>query len=268
MTIQAMYTAATGMAAMQSTLDVISNNLANSETTGFKGSRVNFEDLMYRQEVLPGAQDANSHYTPTGIAYGMGVRVQSTQMNTSQGTITQTGNQYDVAIQGNGYFRVTDPTTNETLYTRAGNFGVNATGGLVIMSATVGRLLDPQITIPQDASAVLIATDGTVSIQQPGTQTMQKVGQIEMAQFINPQGLLKLGQNLYKQTDASGTAIASNPGVQGMGTLLQGALESSNVQPVNELVNLIETQRSFEFNSQVIQSANQIMQTVVQLQRY
>jgi flagellar basal-body rod protein FlgG len=263
-----MYTSATGMAAMENNLDVISNNLANSETTGFKGSRVNFEDLMYRQEVLPGAQDANSHYTPTGIAYGMGVRVQSTQMNNSQGTIQQTGNQYDVAIQGNGYFRVTDPSTNQTLYTRAGNFGVNANGGLVIESATVGRLVDPQITIPQDATQVLIASDGTVSIQQPGNTNLQKVGQIEMAQFINPQGLLQLGQNLYQQTESSGTAQQANPGQQGMGTLLQGALESSNVEPVNELVNLIKTQRAFEFNSQVIQSANQLMQTVVQLQRY
>jgi flagellar basal-body rod protein FlgG len=154
------------------------------------------------------------------------------------------------------------------VYTRAGNFGVNATGGLVINSATIGRLLDPQITIPQDATAVLIGTDGVVSIQQPGNTNMQKVGQLEMANFINPQGLLALGQNLFQQTEASGTAQQGNPGVQGMGTVLQGSLEGSNVEPVNELVNLIKTQRSFEFNSQVIQSANQIMQNVVQLQRY
>ena len=268
MSIQAINTAATGMSSMESKLDVIANNMANMDTTAFKRNRVNFEDLMYQTEKYPGLQDAASRYTPVGIQIGMGSRVQSVQTDFQQGSIEKTTGELDVAIQGRGFFRVIDPATNDTYYTRAGNFSVNANGGLVIASANVGRLVDPQIQIPQDAIRVAISVDGIVMVEQPGNQQLQQVGRLELSQFINPEGLLKLGENLYKQTDASGQPQNGTPGLEGLGTLQQGYLEESNVEAVTELAELIKTQRSFEFNSQMIQACDQLLQTVVQLRRY
>jgi flagellar basal-body rod protein FlgG len=267
MSVQALYTAAAGMNSMQTKLDVIANNLANTETTGFKADRPNFEDLFYHQEKYPGTQDTSGLYTPTGIAIGTGSRVQSTQSNFQQGSLQQTGHELDIAIEGNGFFQVLDPSTNTILYSRAGNFSKNAAGQIVVGSANIGRLLQPSITLPNDASNITISSAGVVSYMTPGQQTLQQAGTIQLATFINPQGLLKMGENLYQETDASGTAQQGNPGSSGYGTTQQGSLEHSNVDPVSSLIDLITTQRAFEMNSQTIRAGDQAMQTITGLFR-
>ncbi len=263
MSIQALYTACTGMNSMQAQLDVIANNLANTQTTGFKAARANFEDLLYQQEKYPGSQDSSGAYTPTGIATGTGSRVQSTESNFTQGSLAQTGNQLDVAIQGQGFFQIKDPS-GTIYYSRAGNFSQNANGQIVLTSANIGRLLEPTITIPPDATTISISPNGVVSYQVQGNQNQQQAGTIQLANFINPQGLLQIGENLYQETQASGAATTGNPGASGsgLGTLQQFSLEQSNVDPVSSLIGLITTQRSFEMNSQTIQASNEIWQTV------
>ncbi len=267
MSVQTLYTAATGMKSLETKLDVIANNLANVNTLGFKKDRANFEDLLYRHHSLPGAQDANSNRTPTGISVGLGSRVQSIQTDFRQGAFQPTGNQYDLAIEGNGFFQVNDASTGEILYTRAGNFDVNEQGQLVLASAQTGRLLDPAITIPNDATGVVIQADGQVLVRQTGSSTLNQVGQIQTAMFINPDGLLKLSENLFAATEASGTATPGTPGADGLGVIRQNALEASNVEPVQELIDLITTQRSFELNSQAVQAGDQILQLVTNLRR-
>jgi flagellar basal-body rod protein FlgG len=266
MSVQTLYTAATGMQSLESKLDVIANNLANVNTVAFKKDRANFEDLFYRQEVLPGALDGTGQPTPVGTQIGLGVKVSSTQTDYNQGAFQQTGKELDVAIEGRGFFQVVDPT-GEILYTRAGNFSVNANNQLVIGSASTGRLLEPAISIPQDTVGVVINPDGQVMVKQAGTSQMQAAGQLQLALFINPEGLLKKGENLYAQTDASNAPITGNPGQQGMGVLRQNMLEASNVEPVQELIDLITTQRSFELNSQCIQAGDQILQLISNLRR-
>jgi flagellar basal-body rod protein FlgG len=266
MTVQALYSAATGMSAMEMKLDVIANNLANVETTAFKKGRANFEDLFYRQEKLPGAEDSAGKLTPTGIAIGLGTRPSSTQTEFKQGAFQQTARELDVAIEGRGFFTVNDPT-GQTLYTRAGNFSVNADGALVLGSASTGRLVTPGINIPQNATAISISDAGVVSVQVPGQTTLSPVGNLQLATFIDPEGLLKLGENLYSETGASGPATTGTPGQEGRGVLRQGSLEASNVEPVQELIDLITTQRSFELNSQAVQAGDQIMQLVANLRR-
>ena len=262
MSIQALYTACTGMNSMQNKLDVIANNLANAETTAFKADRPNFEDLFYRQEKFPGAQDSSGAYTPTGIAIGTGSRLQSTQSNNIQGSLQQTGNPLDIAIQGQGYFQIKDPS-GTILYSRAGNFSQNASGQIVMGSANIGRLLEPTITIPQDAMNISVSAAGVVTYTtSTSPSTPQQAGTIQLANFINPQGLLKIGENLYQETDASGTAQTGVPGANGMGTTQQNSLEQSNVDPVTSLIDLITTQRAFEMNSQTIQAGNQCWQTI------
>lgn len=267
MSVQTLYTAATGMDAMETKLDVIANNLANINTTGFKKDRANFEDLLYRTEVYPGVQDANQTPTAVGTQVGLGVRVTSTQTDQRQGTLQQTGRNLDIAIEGAGLLRVLDPGTQTTFYTRAGNLDINANGQLVMGSAQTGRLLDPPIQIPNDATAIVINADGQVMVRQPGNVELQQQGQIQMAQFINPDGLLKVGENMYMQTDASGPETQGNPGQNGLGVLRQGNLEASNVEPVQELIDLITTQRAFELNSQAVQAGDQMMQTISNLRR-
>jgi flagellar basal-body rod protein FlgG len=265
MSIQALYTAAAGMNSMQTKLDVIANNLANAETTGFKADRPNFEDLFYRQEKYPGAQD-NGQYTPVGIAIGTGSRVQSTQSQFTQGSLQQTGNELDAAIQGEGFFQVKDPS-GTIYYTRAGNFSRDANGNVTIGSANIGRLLEPTVNIPQDATNIGISATGQFSWRVPGSQTLQQGPTLQLANFINPQGLLKMGENLYQETDASGTAQTGNAGQNGMGVIQQGSLEQSNVDPVGSLIDLITTQRAFEMNSQTIKAGDQAMQTITGLFR-
>lgn len=267
MAIQALYTAATGMVSLETKLDVISNNLANVNTTAFKAGRADFVDMFYQQRVLPGYQDAGGNLTPNGIAIGLGVRVGDTQNDFTQGTFNQTNQQYDIAIQGKGFLQVQDPS-GQIYYTRAGNLGVNAVGQLVTSSAIDGRPVQPAITIPQDTMNVVIGLDGKVQIQQYNSTTLQQVGQLQLVNFQNPEGLLNLGQNLYQQTDSSGQPLIGNPGQNGLGTIQQGMLEQSNVEPVNELVNLILTQRAFELNSQMVQAGDQLLQLVANLRRY
>lgn len=268
MSVQTLYTAATGMRSLETKLDVIANNLANVNTTAFKGGRANFEDLFYRQVKLPGAQDAQGNVTATGISVGLGSRVQSIQTDFQQGAFSQTDRPLDVAIEGPGFFQVTDPSTGQPVYTRAGNFSRNANGQLVIGSANTGRSLSPPIAIPQDATGVLISAEGIVQVQQAGQAQFNQVGQIQLATFINPEGLLKLGENLYQETAASQAPIQATPGTQGLGLLRQGALELSNVEPVKELIDLITTQRAFELNSQTVQAGDQILQLVANLRRF
>ncbi len=267
MSIQTLYTAATGMEALETKLDVIANNLANINTVSFKRDRANFEDLFYRYRPLPGGQDSAGNLTPTGIGIGLGSRVSSTQTDFDQGSFQMTGNQLDVAIEGNGFFPVLDPS-GETLYTRAGNFSVDANGNLVMGSASIGRPLDPAIVIPTDATDIVISPEGLIQVRQYAQTQLSQVGQIQLALFVNPDGLQKLGDNLYRETDSSGTAILSNPGIDGLGVVRQNALESSNVEPVQELIDLITTQRAFELNSQVVQAGDQIMQLITNLRRF
>jgi flagellar basal-body rod protein FlgG len=266
MTVQALYSAATGMTAMETKLDTIANNLANMETTAFKRGRCNFEDLLYRYEVMPGQEDSSGQRTATGISTGLGARVSSIGTDFRQGAFKETGQALNVAITGDGFFKVQDPS-GTTLYTRAGNFSKNANGQLAIGSAATGRLLDPPITFPQDATDISISAEGKVTYRQAGSQTASDAGTIELVNFVNPEGLLKKGENLYAETDASGTALTGNPGQQGLGTLQQNWLEASNVEPVSELIDLITTQRAFELNSQVVQAGDQVMQVVANIRR-
>ncbi len=256
------------MEAFQSNLDNIANNLANAGTTAFKRSRVNFQDLFYDTIKLPGTLDSNANPTPIGLAYGLGAKVNSTEVDQTQGNFVQTNGTLDVAISGEGFFQIQDPQTGQTLYTRAGTFSVNANGQVVIASADIGRILQPTLTIPPNATQITITGDGVVSVLEPPNQVPTQVGQIQTAKFINPQGLIQLGNNLYQESQGSGNAQIANPGLEGHGLLQQGYLESSNVEPVNELVDLIKTQRNFELNSQVIQASDQILQLLSNLRRF
>lgn len=266
MAIRALYSSATGMAANSFNLDTIANNLANAGTTAYKQNRANFEDIFYEHFKLPGVQDNQGNITPTGTDLGIGVRVQSTEGDFSQGSIVPSNGTYDMAIVGDGFFQVNDGTQN--LYTRAGNFSLNANGNIVMASADKGYLLQPNISIPQDALNVTISSDGVVSYQQQGSTQIQIAGNIQIARFINNQGLLRQGDNLYTETTGSGNAQIGNPGTEGRGQIRQGFLEQSNVEPVRELVELIKTQRNFELNSQVVQAADQTLQTVANLRRF
>jgi flagellar basal-body rod protein FlgG len=261
MSVQSLYTAATGMDSQQTKLDVIANNLANINTTGFKKGRANFEDNFYRHYMLP------NQNTAEGISIGLGSKVSSIQTEQKQGSFQDTGNALDVAIEGRGFFIATDPITNETVYTRAGNFSVNAQGQLVLGSAQLGRLVEPNITIPPEATSVSIATDGNVYYYTQGQTAASNAGQLNIATFVNPEGLIKKGENLYAQSDASGQPQQNTPGVSGTGMLRSTFLETSNVNPVSELIDLITTQRSFELNAQMIQAGDQILQLISNLRR-
>lgn len=254
------------MQATMFNLDVIANNLANASTTAFKRSRTNFEDLYYEQIKIPGAQDSLGLLTPLGIAVGLGTRVASTQMDMSEGSLLETGRSLDIAIVGDGFFQIDDG--NQTLYTRSGTFTLNPDGQIVLASADRGRLLNPPITIPTDATEIVISSDGFVSVRTPATPNLTPLQQIQLVRFVNPQGLLQLGENLYSETDASGQPLQGNPGQDGLGTLRQGFLEASNVEPVRELVDLIQTQRNFELNSQTVQAADQAMALIANLRRF
>jgi flagellar basal-body rod protein FlgG len=269
MAIQSLYTAASGMESMQFRLDTIANNLANVNTTGFKRDRANFEDTFYLNPKLPGALDADGNPTPVGIHLGLGSRPTSTQIDFRQGTFDTTNKDLDLAIEGRGFFQVKDPVTQQTLYTRAGRFSLNAEGTVVMASAGIGRPLEPPIQVPTEAVKVEISPQGIVSYLTQANPNLQSVGTIELAQFVNPEGMLKLGENLYAQTDASGQATTGQPGSQdGLGQVRQGALEQSNVEPVRELIDLITTQRAFEMNSQAVQAADQMLQVVSNLRKF
>ena len=267
MTIQTLYTAATGMQAMETKLDVIANNMANINTTAFKKDRCNFEDVFYRQYRLPGAEDSDGTRTATGIEVGLGVRVSSTQSNFKQGSFETTNNPLDLAIEGDGFFQIQNPNGSDFYYTRAGNFNLNNQGQIVLGSANNGYLVQPVITVPQDATGVVISSDGLVQYSTSTSTDLQTLGQIQLSKFVNPDGMIKLGENLYQRTQASGDEQIGTPGQDGYGNIRQGFLEASNVEPVNELIDLITTQRSFELNSQIVQAGDQIMQVVANLRR-
>jgi len=265
MSVQTLYTAATGMEALQTKLDVIANNLANVNTTAFKRDRANFEDLFYRDETLA-AESSDGTITAVGTSVGLGTQVSSVQRDFRQGAFRETGGAMDWAIGGGGFFEVEDANGGR-LYTRAGNFSINRDGAIVLGSASRGYLLAGAITIPQDGTNVEISADGTVLYRQAGTTGMQQAGNVQLAQFVNPEGLLKLGENLYQQTDASGTATPGVPGLNGLGVIRGGWLEASNVEPVAELIDLITTQRAFELNSQAVQAGDDILKLITNLAR-
>ncbi len=269
MAITALHSAATGLRALSTRIDVVANNLANAETTAFKRSRVNFEDLMYTMQKQPGTTTAAGDMSPAGIFIGHGVRISNTQLDLEQGPMESTGRQLDVAISGNGFFRVKimDTIGDGTAYTRNGNFFVNSVGELVLGLGD-GYKLIPPITVPVGTTDISISQEGIVEVTRSGENQKIVVGQLKLIQFINPQGLRQLGQSLYTETDASGEPIETNPGEDGAGQILQGFLESSNVDPVKELVTLIKTQRAFELNSQSIQTADQALQTIGNLRRF
>jgi len=231
-----------GLKGLKSAQAAIANNIANAETPGFKKSRVILADNGYRHETLPGAQDSAGRYAPTGVSVGSGSRVSAVQLDCSQGTLKQTGGELDLAIEGRGFFQVTH-SDGTRLYTRAGKLSKNSNGQLVICSAATGRLMDPVIQIPQDATRVVITAEGIVSVGQPGNNQLTQVGQIQLSDFVNPEGLLKLGENLCRETDASGPAIQNDPGRNGAGVLRQGFIGSSNVDLDDEIRELKRLRR-------------------------
>jgi flagellar basal-body rod protein FlgG len=246
-----MWVAKTGLDAQQTRMNVISNNLANVNTTGFKRDRAVFEDMLYQNVKQAGGQtDANSQ-SPTGLMLGTGVRIVATEKLHAQGNMITTQNPLDLAIAGDGYFQIAKGD-GTLAYTRDGGFKISATGQLVTSS---GALLQPAITIPNTASSVTIGRDGTVSIEL-STGGSQVLGQLQIARFVNPSGLQSLGQNLMKETPASGAPQVLSPGVGGAGSLMQGSLEASNVNVVEEMVNMIETQRAYEINSKAISAVD------------
>jgi flagellar basal-body rod protein FlgG len=267
MAITALSSAATGLRALSTRIDVVANNLANAETTAFKRSRVNFEDLMYLQLKQPGTTDSSGEISPAGTFVGLGTKISNTQLDLEQGSMESTNRPLDVGIQGNGFFAIKIlGALGGTGYTRNGNFFINNKGEMVLGMGDGYRLVPP-ITLPLNAGDVSIGLDGIVSYTQAGTTTKRNAGTIKLTQFPNPQGLKLLGGSIYVPTDASGTPVVSNPGQDGTGQLLNNFLESSNVDPVKELTTLIKTQRSFELNSQSIQTADQALQTIANLRR-
>lgn len=259
--IRSLWIAKTGLDAQQTNIDVISNNLANVSTNGFKRSRPVFEDLLYQTLRQPGAQSSQQTQLPTGMQLGTGVRPVATEKIFTQGNLQQTGNSLDVAINGKGFFQILMPD-GTTSYTRDGSFQVDSQGQLVTSS---GYAVQPAITIPSDALSVTIAKDGTVSVTQPGSTSPTQVGSLQLAGFINPAGLQNIGENLFQETAASGTPSANTPGTNGLGVLNQNYVETSNVNVVEELVNMIQAQRAYEINSKAITTSDQMLQKLTQL---
>ncbi|WP_017461991.1 flagellar basal-body rod protein FlgG [Dyella ginsengisoli] len=254
--LSSLWIAKTGLDAQQTRMDVISNNLANANTTGFKSSRASFQDLMYQNRAQPGAQTTEQTLSPTGLMLGTGVRVVGTEKLFTQGETSQTGNSLDVAIQGRGFLQVSMPD-GSIAYTRDGSLHTDANGQLVTAD---GYPLNPGITLPSNVQSITIGADGTVSATTNGSGAAVQVGTLQLADFVNPAGLQPKGNNLYMETASSGAPQTGQPGLNGMGTLMQGALESSNVNVVEEMVNMIETQRTYEMNSKAISSTDQMLQ--------
>jgi flagellar basal-body rod protein FlgG len=262
--IRALYSAASGMNAEQLNVDNIANNIANANTTGFKSRRAQFQDLLYQTMIQPGAAAGQQSTVPTGLQLGLGTRAASNEVIFSQGDFSQTNNPLDLVIQGQGFFQIRR-ATGDLAYTRSGNFHLNRDGQVVTID---GDLLDPPITIPQNALSVTIASDGTVSYSQSGQSASQQAGQIQLATFSNPSGLNSVGRNLFLSTDASGDPVVGLPGGQeGIGQLLQGYVEQSNVSVVNEFINLIVSQRAYEANSKVVKAADDMYQQVNNLKQ-
>lgn len=254
----ALWVAKTGLDAQQTRMATVANNLANVNTTGFKKARAMFEDLVYQTVRQPGGQSSQSTRLPSGLMLGTGVRVTATQKAFTQGNIVQTGNALDLAINGRGFFQILQPN-GTVAYTRDGSFQIDNQGQVVTSD---GLLLQPAITIPPNAQSITIGTDGTVTVQIAGSASPTQIGSVQLTDFINPVGLKPIGRNLFVETGASGTPQTGTPGLNGLGTVQAGALESSNVNIAEELVNMIETQRGFETNTRAIQTADQMLQFI------
>ncbi|HQL54209.1 MAG: flagellar basal-body rod protein FlgG [Phycisphaerae bacterium] len=266
MAITALHTAATGMQALSTKIDVIANNIANADTPGFKAARANFQDLLYQIRAQPGVQTSDESETPLGTEVGLGVALSNTQVIFKQGSATPTGEPLDIMIQGDGFFQVELPG-GATGYTRAGNFVRNANGELVLGNSYGYRLKDSP-TIPDDVPKenVGISSDGRIMATNPDGTT-EELGQIELARFVNPNGLLQRGANIFTATQASGEPIEGTPGEQGLGEIMAAHLEQSTTEAVAELVELIKAQRVFQMNSQTIQAADESLRTIANLRR-
>ena len=257
--IRALYSAASGMNAQQLNIDNIAHNLANANSTGYKARRAQFQDLLYQSVVQPGSSAGQQTVVPTGLQLGLGTRAASNEILFSQGSFAETGNPLDLVIQGKGFFQIRR-ASGELAYTRAGTFHLDRDGNVVTSD---GNALEPAINIPANAQGVSIGQDGTVSYSLPGQTTAQQAGQIQLANFANPAGLNSLGNSLYTPTDASGDATVGVPdGQEGLGSLLQGYTEQSNVSVVEEFINLIVSQRAYEANAKVVKAADEMYQQV------
>jgi flagellar basal-body rod protein FlgG len=261
--MRSLFVSATGMGAQQKQIDTVANNLANVATTGYKKSRNNFEDLLYQIEKSAGTQSSQNTTVPVGIHAGHGVKHVSTEKIFTQGDMKTTGVELDAAIEGPGFFQILQPS-GAIAYSRAGNFQKDQTGRIVTQN---GFPLEPEIVVPQDARSIQIGLDGTVSVLAGEDPLPTPVGTIQLARFANPAGLSPLGKNLYSGTAASGNAVVDNPGANGMGTMVQGFLELSNVSVVDEMINMIIAQRAYEVNSKAIQTSDEMLQTANQIIR-
>lgn len=261
--MRALWTAASGMQSQQKNIDVVANNLANVNTTGFKKSRADFQDLMYQSLKTTGSPSTNSTQIPTGIQIGLGSRLAAVTKIFTTGDFTQSGNELDMAIQGDGFFQIQQPD-GTTAYTRAGAFKKDSQGRVVTSD---GHPLLPEIVIPANATKINVGSDGTFSAMQAGQTTPTTLGNIQLATFSNPAGLSALGQNLFQPTDASGAATTGTPGQTGIGTIGQGFLEMSNVSVAEEMVNMIIGQRAYEVNSKAVQASDEMLQTANNLRR-
>jgi flagellar basal-body rod protein FlgG len=261
--LRALYTAATGMQAQQINIDTIANNIANVNTTGFKQGRAEFQDLLYQNMRPAGTASSSSTEYPVGLQVGLGTRPVATDRIYRQGDFRQTDNPLDLVIEGKGFFQVRTPS-GELAYTRDGSFHLSQTGAVVTAD---GNPLEPQITVPADAQEIVIGTDGTVSVTQPGQAAAQQVGTIQIANFQNPSGLNGIGRNLFLPTSSSGTAATGAPGENGLGRLNQGFLEQSNVSVVEEMVNMIVAQRAYEVNSKAVKVADDMLSQINNLVR-
>ncbi len=259
--MRSLWISKTGLDAQQTQMDVVANNLANVSTNGFKRSRAIFEDLLYQTIRQPGAQSSQQTQIPSGLQIGTGVRPVATERIHTQGNLQQTGNKLDIAIEGPGFFQVLLPD-GTTAYTRDGSFQTDNQGQVVTSN---GFVVQPAMTIPSDAITVTIGRDGVVTVTQPGTPTPVQIGSIQLATFINPAGLQSQGENLYVETASSGTPSTNVPGTNGAGILSQGYVETSNVNVVEELVNMIQTQRAYEINSKAITVSDQMLQKLSQI---
>jgi flagellar basal-body rod protein FlgG len=265
----ALQSAATGLSALNTKLDVIANNLANVNTTGFKGSRANFEDLLYIERAQPGVENASGEKRPIGLSVGLGVKVSGTELDFTQGALINTGRDLDMAIDGLGFFKVQveDGVGGGVAYTRAGQFAVNADGEIV-MASDQGRRLIPNIKLPSNyIPPVTVTADGHVQVLEPGNTQPTDLDQIKLVAFVNPAGLRQIGNNLYIESAASGSPIEGNPNSDNFGAIRQNVVEASNVDPTFELIEMIRTQRAFEMNSNSIRAADQTLQSIAQLRR-
>lgn len=255
---QSLWIAKTGLDAQQTKMSNIANNLANAGTTGYKRSRAVFADLLYQNVRQVGAQSSQDTQLPSGLMMGTGVRTVATEKLFAQGNLQQTDNTLDMAVQGRGFFQVLMPDGSQA-FTRDGTFQMDAQGQLVTSG---GFQVQPAISIPENAQSVTIGSDGTVSVRLPGSTAISQIGNVQLADFVNPAGLQPIGDNLFLESSASGSPQSGNPGLNGLGTVSQGYLETSNVNVVEELVNMIETQRAYEMNSRAISTTDQMLQYV------